>query len=266
MVDIPEQAVQAAIEAIDDYYDAPECVGEAPMKAALTAAALHMSGVKVKAGRAVCYVSKDGEAISDILDMPSDFIYDALKAKRDNEPAPPQRAQALEEAAILEALEECETYFDNLSDADHDGTGFVANKEMRLLMSVRSAIRTLKSQPAPQLQSLVIIESPYAGDIAANESYARACLLDCLRRGEAPIASHLLHTQVLDDMQPDERELGIEAGLAWYRVADKCVVYADRGVSGGMAKGIERANRFGVPVEYRTLNEGAGTPQTGGGE
>lgn len=100
---------------------------------------------------------------------------------------------------------------------------------------------------------LVIIESPYSGDFARNAEYARACLLDSLRRGEAPIAGHLLHTQVLDDLRPDERELGIEAGLAWYRVAEKCVVYEDRGTSGGMITGIRRAKQFDVPVEYRRL-------------
>ncbi|PWL18802.1 hypothetical protein DKP76_06980 [Falsochrobactrum shanghaiense] len=100
---------------------------------------------------------------------------------------------------------------------------------------------------------LVILESPYGGNVARNTEYARACLLDCLRRGEAPIASHLLHTQVLDDMRPDERELGIEAGLAWYRVAEKCVVYEDFGMSRGMAEGTARARSYGVPVEYRRL-------------
>ncbi|MFI3902624.1 hypothetical protein [Ochrobactrum sp. S1502_03] len=102
-------------------------------------------------------------------------------------------------------------------------------------------------------QPLVIIETPYSGDVGANTEYARACLLDSLRRGEAPIASHLLHTQVLDDMQPDERSLGIEAGLAWYRVATKCVVYSDRGISGGMMRGIDRAGLHDVPVEYRSI-------------
>ena len=107
--------------------------------------------------------------------------------------------------------------------------------------------------PQQARKPLVIIESPYSGDVARNTEYARACLLDSLRRGEAPIASHLLHTQVLDDMRPDERELGIEAGLAWYRVAEKCVVYEDLGISQGMAKGIDRARQHGVPVEYRRL-------------
>jgi hypothetical protein len=110
--------------------------------------------------------------------------------------------------------------------------------------------------PVAQQQArkpLVIIESPYGGDIARNTEYARACLLDSLRRGEAPITSHLLHTQVLEDSRPDERELGIEAGLAWYRVAEKCVVYGDRGISGGMIEGIQRAKRFGVLVEFRNI-------------
>lgn len=105
-------------------------------------------------------------------------------------------------------------------------------------------------------QLLVIIESPYAGDVEANTAYARSCLLDCLQRGEAPIVSHLLHTQVLDDRNKFERKWGIEAGLAWYRVADKCVVYTDRGMSGGMSTGVDRAKQYGVPVEYRSLNEG----------
>jgi len=102
-------------------------------------------------------------------------------------------------------------------------------------------------------QPLVIIETPYSGEVEANTSYARTCLLDSLRRGEAPIASHLLHTQVLDDMQPDERTLGIEAGLAWYRVATKCVVYTDRGISAGMKKGLVRAMQHDVAVEYRSI-------------
>jgi len=102
---------------------------------------------------------------------------------------------------------------------------------------------------------LVILESPFAGEVDRNVAYARAALADCLRRGEAPLASHLLYTQagVLDDDEPEERRLGIEAGLAWGRVADATVVYADLGVSGGMREGIARAAREGRPVEHRSL-------------
>lgn len=101
----------------------------------------------------------------------------------------------------------------------------------------------------------VILESPYAGDVAANEQYARACVRDSLSRGEAPLASHLLYTQpgILDDTIAEERSWGIEAGLAWGCLADATVAYVDRGISRGMAYGIECAEREGRPVEIRRL-------------
>lgn len=105
----------------------------------------------------------------------------------------------------------------------------------------------------------VIVESPYAGDVEKNVAYARRCLRDCLQRGEAPIASHLLYTQpgVLNDDVPAERQHGIEAGLRWLEDADASVVYVDHGVSNGMAHGIAAANSAGVPVEFRWLGDAA---------
>jgi hypothetical protein len=104
---------------------------------------------------------------------------------------------------------------------------------------------------------LVILESPYAGDIEENVRYARACVRDCLLRGEAPIASHLLYTQegILDDDIPRERQLGIDAGLAWKVMAQGTVVYTDRGITKGMKYGIRAATMSGIPVEYRELKE-----------
>lgn len=101
----------------------------------------------------------------------------------------------------------------------------------------------------------VIIESPYAGDIDKNMRYARACMRDCLLRGESPYASHLLYTQegVLRDEVPEERTHGIEAGFAWRSVADATVVYTDLGTSGGMKWGITHADELKHPIEYRTL-------------
>lgn len=89
---------------------------------------------------------------------------------------------------------------------------------------------------------LVVVESPYAGDVATNLTYARACMRDCFARGEAPFASHLLFTQdgVLDDLVPAEREQGIEAGLRWGERASLVAVYVDRGISPGMRLGIGR--------------------------
>jgi len=102
---------------------------------------------------------------------------------------------------------------------------------------------------------LVVVESPYAGDVETNVRYARAAIRDCLMRGEAPFASHLLYTQegVLDDNIPVEREHGIHAGFAWRQVAQLTVVYKDLGISKGMQYGIDNAIKRGCPVEYRTI-------------
>ena len=78
---------------------------------------------------------------------------------------------------------------------------------------------------------------------------------DCFKRGEAPYASHLLYTQdgVLDDNIPEERMLGIEAGLLWGSKADKTVVYTDLGISSGMEYGIQNAIKVGRMIDYRSI-------------
>ena len=100
---------------------------------------------------------------------------------------------------------------------------------------------------------LVILESPFSGDVEQNREYALNCMRDALERGEAPIASHLLLTQVLDDRAPEQRRRGMEAGVAWTRAADASVVYTDLGISKGMQYGIEAATKAGIPIEYRRL-------------
>lgn len=101
----------------------------------------------------------------------------------------------------------------------------------------------------------VIVESPFAGDIERNLRYVRACMRDCLLRGEAPYASHALYTQpgVLRDDVPGERKHGIEAGFAWRQSAELSVFYTDCGWSRGMTQGKEDCLAKGLPFEERTL-------------
>ena len=107
---------------------------------------------------------------------------------------------------------------------------------------------------------IVIIESPFKGSTPAEEAentaYAKEAMRDSLYRGEAPFASHLLYPQMLDDADEDERRMGIEAGLRIGQLADRTVVYTDRGISPGMKYGIKRAEDEGRPVEYRSLYGG----------
>ena len=70
---------------------------------------------------------------------------------------------------------------------------------------------------------------------------------------------------VLDDLKPEERKLGIEAGFAWsdafegtghgneYVVRPLVAFYADHGFSRGMEAAFERAQQYGRPYEIRYL-------------
>lgn len=101
----------------------------------------------------------------------------------------------------------------------------------------------------------VIIESPYAGEIETNVAYARAAVKHSLSKGEAPIASHLLFTQpgILNDNDPLERQLGIDAGLAWRGVADLVAFYVDLGWSNGMLAARKIHELDGIPFELRWI-------------
>ena len=123
-----------------------------------------------------------------------------------------------------------------------------------------SASRLAGTGGTGEIMRLVILESPYSGNIwqrFLNRRYARKCMKDCLLRNESPIASHLLYTQpgVLRDHDPEDRKLGIAAGHAWTALADAVVVYTDRGISRGMEEGIKSAYKYQIPVEHRTLGD-----------
>jgi len=103
---------------------------------------------------------------------------------------------------------------------------------------------------------LVVIESPYAGDVEANLTYARRAMAHSLSQGESPFASHLLYTQVgvLDDNDPVQRRRGIEAGFDWGQYADLVAFYLDRGWSEGMRAAEKLWQSRGVAIEYRYLD------------
>ena len=104
----------------------------------------------------------------------------------------------------------------------------------------------------------VIVESPYAGNIALNEMYGEFCLHDCIvNHNESPYASHLLYTRkyVLRDHIPEERKLGIKAGFYWRNVAHKTVFYVDLGMTDGMRQGIEDCQEKKHMYDIRRLDD-----------
>lgn len=81
----------------------------------------------------------------------------------------------------------------------------------------------------------IVIESPFGGCVPLNRAYLQACIRDALRQGNTPYASHQMLTFALDDTIPEERALGIEAGIEF---RNRCnlpsVFYVDLGWSSGM--------------------------------
>lgn len=103
------------------------------------------------------------------------------------------------------------------------------NSEKLVLTKIINGEKTMKR---------VMIESPYAGksqkEYQQKQKYLKACILDSLRKGEAPFASHGFYTQWLDDNISAERTQGMKAGQAWLPVADIVAFYVDHGMSPGM--------------------------------
>lgn len=115
---------------------------------------------------------------------------------------------------------------------------------------------------------IVCIESPFRpsdADVASYEGrysraellrqnlvYARLALLNSLLRGEAPLASHLLYTQVWSE-KPELRENGIKAGIEAHHVCGLVALYVDLGVSGGMKAAKDNASLLNAPISTRTI-------------
>lgn len=105
----------------------------------------------------------------------------------------------------------------------------------------------------------VVVESRFAGetpkDLLVNKKFTLACMRDCIKRGEAPYASHVIyaHSYIVDDFVAQERALGIYAGFIWGDFAGKTVVYTDLGISSGMQEGIDHAHSKKRPIEFRHL-------------
>ena len=94
---------------------------------------------------------------------------------------------------------------------------------------------------------LIYVASPYAGDIEQNTEFARKACRHVMSEGHAFFAPHLLYPQLLDDSKPQERQAGLDMGLAMLPRCDELWCYGDR-ISFGMHLEIEEAVRLGIPV------------------
>lgn len=94
----------------------------------------------------------------------------------------------------------------------------------------------------------VFICSRYAGDIPRNTATTERLCRKAVEHGCAPFAPHLLYTRFLDDGKNSEREAGIACGLTFMEICDEVWVFTGEGLSDGMRREVDHAQRLGKPV------------------
>ena len=105
-----------------------------------------------------------------------------------------------------------------------------------------------KKQFADKNRRKIYVASKYAGDVEKNTAFAVNCCRRVIDDGCMPIASHLLYPQMLDDNNPDEREMGLMFGLALLAVCDEIWVFGE--VSSGVAREVAEAKRLKKRIRY----------------
>ena len=95
---------------------------------------------------------------------------------------------------------------------------------------------------------LIYICSPYRGNVDENVKNARDYSLKAMMEHPdvIPIAPHLLFTQYLDDNDPKQRRIGLDAGLDLLTICDELWVYGEP--SEGMTAEIMLAKELDIPV------------------
>ena len=94
---------------------------------------------------------------------------------------------------------------------------------------------------------LVYICSPYAGEVERNIGFAQEACRFAISQNCVPVAVHLLYPQLLDDMVPKERKIGIQMGL---RILITCeeLWLCGSCISTGMLYELKEAERLDIPV------------------
>ena len=99
----------------------------------------------------------------------------------------------------------------------------------------------------------VYIVSKYAGDIEKNTAAAIGYAQYAIQQSRIPVVSHLLYPQILDDSDPEQRELGLLFGQALLTICEEVWVFGTEH-STGMQAEIHEARRLNKRIRF--YNEG----------
>ena len=92
----------------------------------------------------------------------------------------------------------------------------------------------------------VYICSPLGGDIAANLEKAKRYAKYAFECGAAPVVPHF-YAEILDDNDPEQRELGMRAGLSLLWECSECWVFGDR-ITEGMRMEMRFAQKLNITI------------------
>ncbi len=92
----------------------------------------------------------------------------------------------------------------------------------------------------------VYICAPQAGDVQGNLEKAKRYSEYALRCGAAPVTPHF-YALCLDDSVPEEREMGMAAGLSLLWFCDEVGVFGDQ-TTDGMRAEIKLAHNLDIKV------------------
>lgn len=105
-----------------------------------------------------------------------------------------------------------------------------------------------KKRYADKNRRKIYVVFRYAGNVDANVAAALTYCRRVIDEGYMSVASYLLYPQILNDNDPNERDLGLLFALSLFRICDEVWVFGE--VSLGVAQEIEEAKRLKKQIKY----------------
>ena len=109
--------------------------------------------------------------------------------------------------------------------------------------------REEKAASKAAFRPLVYICSPFNGDTEGNIKRAQDFCRFALKKGNIPLAPHLMFPQFMDDKNEEERDLAIFMDIILMGKCQEVWVLGDA-ISKGMSIEIEKAKKRRQPIRY----------------
>jgi len=94
----------------------------------------------------------------------------------------------------------------------------------------------------------IFVCSRLRGNIETNLKRAKQFSREIIMQGHIPFTPHIYFTLFLDELNEQERNQGISAGLEWLKLCDEIWIF-DKEISEGMQKEIDFAIKNNIKVK-----------------